>query len=182
MIENRSGLKVMGFSALLLLLFADTAVSQVPPGGSPGEIIDLQGGSSVGNISLNVLSDSENWTLGIGQNEKTISLEVDASGSWQVEASDASSLGGRMTKYGLSEGYDPSVQLADSLKLFSPYQPSSTPVDLAEGGVIAAGPATGTSPLNVPVFIDQQIAWSDQPLDQNHKYRTLIAFTGSLAS
>ena len=87
-----------------------------------------------------------------------------------------------MTKYSSSEGYDPSVQLADSLKLSSPNQPGFSPVDLATGGVIATGSATGTSLLNVPVIIEQQVALSDQPLDENHKYRILVTFTGSLTS
>jgi hypothetical protein len=154
----------------------------VAPGGSPGGVIYLQGGSPVSNISLNVLSDPGDWNLEIGSNERTITLQVEASGSWQVEAADASSLGGRMTKYSSSEGFDPSVQLADSLKLYSTYQPASTPVDLATGGIIAAGPATGTSLLNVPAIIKQQVGWSDKPLDENHNYRILVTFTASLTS
>lgn len=160
---------------LLALLFCIAPSEAQAPGQLTGSTIDWD------EIYITAPVDISGWPLVQGiTNERNETLNVDATGSWEVRMKDAdSTTSGNMTKYNIRTGeYDTNVTLA-------------SPMDIsADGGSevtltgdyqqICTGSATAQGGQNINITFKQPVSWGDQILESGYRYRIVVTFSGSL--
>ncbi|MDD1730903.1 MAG: hypothetical protein CG440_512 [Methanosaeta sp. NSM2] len=167
---------------LALLLALPAASEAVPPGG-PGDGMLAIGGTPATTLSLTVPPDISNWQLTPGSSEANSQiclLKVRADGNWKITAEDQ----GTATSGHMTEWLDGSYVFPPR-RLESPMSLSVRPggfIDagyekqLPLGGVIAVGSATNGEE-ELEVILKQPVSWTDQALDEGHRYEIAVTFT-----
>jgi len=139
---------------LALLLALPAASEAVPPGG-PGDGMLAIGGTPATTLSLTVPPDISNWQLTPGSSEANSQiclLKVRADGNWKITAEDQ---GTATSGHIIDAGYETQLPL---------------------GGVIAVGSATNGEE-ELEVILKQPVSWTDQALDEGHRYEIAVTFT-----
>lgn len=165
------------------LLLALPAASEAAPPGGCGEGTLAIGGTPATTLSLTVPPDISNWQLTPGSSEANsliCLLKVRADGNWKITAEDQ----GTATSGHMTEWLDGSYVFPPR-RLESPTSLSVRPggcidaayeKELPLGGVIAVGSATnGEEELDV--ILRQPVSWTDQALDQGHRYKIAVTFS-----
>lgn len=165
-----------GLLILLAFLFCISPSGAQAPGQLTGSPTDWD------EIYITAPADITGWLFTPGiTNERTGTLNVDATGSWELKVKNAdSTTSGKMTKYNVGTAtYDTGVKLASPMSILAAGGTGEKTLTTSDQ-VIRTGGATGQGGQDVTITFRQPVSWSDPVLDSGYKYRIVVTFTGSL--
>ena len=145
-------------------------------GGSGTTIVN---GNIAANLQLTVPGTIDPWNLVVGSNDLTGTLNVMCNTAWQVQVNDQNSTtAGHMTKWLLSNGYDPSVKLTAPLTVgcTTSVDLSGTPQTIVTG--LTSG-QSGNSGQNCTISFHQPVLYADPVLGGGYSYHIVVTFTAS---
>lgn len=172
---SRHLLLLLSFFTSICLAAALSAVPGEPVGGT----LTL-GEAAAPDLTLEVPESVIDWVLAPSEtNERQILLTVIARTDWNLAVS-SSTKDGRMTQFdpGMSEYTGQGRSLLKPMTVSSsgcPEHPDSWKVELPESGAVHQGGSTLGQ--QVAVFLQQPVAWEDEPLSEGQVYRIDLTFT-----
>jgi hypothetical protein len=153
----------------------------------PTDGSNIVNGNILASISLTVPANVDPWNLTVGNNNVSGNMTVKANTPWQVQVSDQGGLGGKMTKWIPSSGYDITKALANQLtigaQLGSGQGQVQNSVNLnGQAQTIALGTIDGQSGNDgqtLSVTFGQTVLYSDPILTGGYSYHIVITYVAS---
>jgi len=159
-----------------LLLVAD-GQTEGAPGNAVGGDIYLNGEKSDSSFTISVSLDNPIWMIQPGTTaHETGLIKLEASDAWQISVS-ADRADGKMAQHDSTGYVENGKKLENSLSVKTG---DNAPVDLATGGLLISGPATGNNGnQEIPLTFIQPVTWSDAALPSGQVYSLDITFVAS---
>ncbi|MCX6674345.1 MAG: immunoglobulin domain-containing protein, partial [Methanothrix sp.] len=145
------------------------------------------GQSSDPQISITVPSFDLNWNLDPRTNPNTQheDLIVNSSQPWSITVSaQTRDNDGCMAEGSMGDGFyyaAPGKKLHSAMKISANFRDLNVnglighDVDLSQGGILLEGNG-GEGELHIPVVVNQDICWQDEPLGGGHVYHMVVSF------
>ena len=144
-----------------------------------GQGVVIVNGNIAAKLELTVPGTIDPWNLAVGSNDTTGAMNVKCNTPWQVQVNDQNSnTNGHMTKWLLSNGYEPGVKLTAPLTVgcTTSVDLSGTPQTIVTG--VTSG-QSGNSGQNCTIGFHQPVLYADPVLAGGYSYHIVVTFIAS---